>query len=521
VPAGARGSGLLSNSVNSGEPTLSDTPASLRELLDAIDRDRVALYVPEHDRRISFGALVSTIDRCGRRLRDLGVQRGDRVAFVLPNGPDFVLWILAMTGYGVTAAPLNPAYTTREFDFYLRDLAPRVLLVLSGQYAAARTAAAEADVRVADIEPGRWGHSAADGHTDALEEAADDDIALLLHTSGTTSRPKQVPLLHRNINASMHAIRDHYRLTEHDVSYCLMPLFHVHGLLASVYAALAAGGTVVIPERVSPSGFWRSLATDRVTWYSAAPTLHRMLLDKRPGDGAGTHQLRFVRSCSSPLPLELHERLEATLGAPVVQAYGMTEGSHQITSNPLPPRERRPASVGVAAGAEVALLAGGGVVAAGEDGEVVIRGPGVTPGYRNNPEANEEAFVDGWLRTGDLGSIDELGYLHLKGRIKELIIRGGENISPLEVEEALLRHPEVEQAVCFAVRDPKYGETVGAAVVARGEVSAADLRRHCAEHVASFKVPTAVVFVDAVPRTATGKPRRAEMAARFAADDGR
>jgi acyl-CoA synthetase (AMP-forming)/AMP-acid ligase II len=512
----------VTKSDRAGDPKAGSVPMqSLRDLLEAGRDDDVALLLPEKGEHVTYGQLVSSVDRLVAELRDLGVGRGDCVALVLPNGADFVHWILAMLRLGVAAAPLNPAYTAHEYSFYLDDLEPKLLMLPAGRFEAAREAA-PVGVRVVDLEMGAW-RSEGDKRSRTMNEsstaeATGDDIALLLHTSGTTSRPKQVPLLHRNVSASVRAIVNHYGLGASDVSYCVMPLFHVHGLVACLFAALAAGGSVVVPERVSPRGFWESLQRDGVTWFSAAPTLHQMLLDKRPSSGSAPtrNSLRFVRSCSSALPRQLSERMESEFEAPILQAYGMTEGSHQIASNPLPPRLRLAHSVGIPTGTEITTLgADGRLLPAGQAGEVMVRGPNVMPGYRNNPEANTVAFVDGWLRTGDRGVVDEQGYLHLEGRIKELIIRGGENISPLEVEEIVLLHPAISEAVCFAVPDAKYGESVGAAVVSIEPVTEQEIIRHCEEYLAAFKVPTRVVFVESIPRTATGKPRRSEMAARY------
>jgi acyl-CoA synthetase (AMP-forming)/AMP-acid ligase II len=355
-----------------------------------------------------------------------------------------------------------------------------------------------------------------DGHplrAAGFEPGRPDDPVLLLHTSGTTSRPKQVPLLQQNLTAQARSIATHYALTESDVSYCAMPLFHVHGLVASTLAQLAAGGTVVVPRRFSPRRFHAQAADHGVTWLSAGPTLHQMILEHATGP---LPVLRFLRSCSSALPVQLMQEAEDRYGVPMVEAYGMTEATHQMTSNPLPPASRRPGSVGVEAGAEVRIVdAAGADVPAGATGEVAVRGRGLTPGYLNNPEANAEAFVDGWFRTGDLGSVDGDGYLALVGRLKEMILRGGENIAPAEVEDVLRAHPAVIDAACFGVPDEKYGELVGAAVSLNADTDADALTAHCLDRLAAFKVPNVIHILDEVPRTATGKLQRRRIAARF------
>jgi oxalate---CoA ligase len=433
-------------------------------------------------------------------LRAGGVEPGDRVALAEPDGPEFLRLLVGVLAAGAAAAPLNPAYTEDEFRFYLEDLAPRALLLPAGGLPAARAAAADLDIPVPDLVDGRTTARSTD-----IGEPSGDDVALLLHTSGTTSRPKQVPLLHRNLAASARNIAAFYALGSDDVSYCAMPLFHVHGLVASVLAAYAGGGRVVVPQRFTPRGLLDELARQEVTWFSAGPTLHTMILerDEKSGEPAAAPSLRFLRSCSSALSPALLARVEERFGVPLLEAYGMTEASHQMTSNPLPPAAREPGSVGIPSGTEVTLIGG----------EVCIRGPGVTPGYLGNPEANVQSFVDGWFRTGDLGTIDENGYLRLKGRIKEMVIRGGENISPYEVEEALTSHPAVREAACFGLPDEKYGEEVAAVVALDGEAGVDELLAHCRERLAAFKAPKTLYVVDAIPKTATGKLQRQRLPA--------
>jgi acyl-CoA synthetase (AMP-forming)/AMP-acid ligase II len=344
-----------------------------------------------------------------------------------------------------------------------------------------------------------------------FESGDADDVALLLHTSGTTSRPKQVPLLQRNIMASSRTVAEHYRLGSNDVSYCVMPLFHIHGLVASTFAALIAGGSVVVPRRVAPGRFWKQARAAGVTWLSAGPTIHQMLLEQQDQKGPPS-TLRFVRSCSSALSPTLMKRAEENYGVPMLEAYGMTEASHQMSSNPLPPAPRPAGSVGVPTGTEIRIVdAAGNFLPDGEAGEVAIRGPGVTPGYLGNPEANTAAFFDGWFRTGDRGVLEN-GYLRLDGRLKELIIRGGENISPAEVEEVLKAHPAVADAACFGIPDEKYGEEVGAAVSLSGDADERALIDHCRERLTGVKVPKRLFLVPEVPRTATGKLQRRRIA---------
>jgi acyl-CoA synthetase (AMP-forming)/AMP-acid ligase II len=475
-----------------------------------------ALICPDDGSAVSHAELARAVFQLASVLTGLGVAHGDRVAIVLPNGPEFVELILAVTALGAVAAPLNPRYTGAEYAFYLDDLMPSLLLVQAGQGVDARRAAGErtvVDVALQPPGPPRLSVPRAGAPAPrSFTLGSPEDMAMLLHTSGTTRRPKQVPLLQRNLMASIRAIGAHYQLTEADVSYCAMPLFHVHGLIASALAQLAAGGAVVTPRRLTRRRYWQQMADYGVTWISASPTIHQELAEHGT---APARSVRFVRSCSSALSPGVMKRLENIYETPVLEAYGMTEASHQITSNPLPPRPRRPGSVGVPAGAQIRIVDDAGrVLSAGRAGEVAIRGPGVTPGYLNDPEASAEAFVDDWLRTGDRGVLDD-GYLRLEGRIKELIIRGGENISPAEVEAVLKEQPAVADAVCFGIDDEKYGQVIGAAVVLRAEASSAELRDRCRESLADYKVPKVIHVVGEIPRTATGKPQRVLLAAQL------
>ena len=343
------------------------------------------------------------------------------------------------------------------------------------------------------------------------------DVALILHTSGTTSRPKRVPLSHANLLTSARNIAATYQLTPEDVSLCVMPLFHVHGLVASTLATLFAGGTVVVPPKFNPLSFWPTVRDYRATWYSAVPTIHQVLLSRAKTRPAGAEQLRFIRSCSAALSPQTMAELEERFGVPLLEAYGMTEAAHQMASNPLPPGARKAGSVGRGTAVEIAILnERGDEMPPGATGEVSIKGANVFGGYEGNSEANAESFSHGWFRTGDQGHLDSQGYLTLVGRIKELINRGGEKISPREIDDTLATHPAVAEAVCFGIPDRVYGEQVAAAVVLDGEASEKDLIAHCRSSLSDFKCPTTIYIVESIPRTATGKIQRRNVAAAIA-----
>ena len=485
-------------------------------LLDLIERndEHPALIVPGTGATVSYAEMHAAVDRVARELVQVGIAPGDAVAMAFLNGPEMVIGFLAIVAAGAAAAPLNPAYTADEFRGYLVDLRPRAMIFHDGAGEAARAVCHELGIRVLNATADAPGAlTVASGGGGPLPARDPHARALLLHTSGTTSRPKVVPLRQRNLASSARAVAATYGLDGADVSHCVMPLFHVHGLVASTLATLCTGGTVLVPPRFSASAFWRDTVTHGATWYSAVPTIHGVLTARAADEPVPDNQLRFARSCSSSLASPLQAQAEERLQLPVIQAYGMTEAAHQMASNPLPPAERRHGSVGLATGTEIAVLDDHWrAVATGEVGEVAVRGDSVVDGYLDNPEANASSFRDGWFRTGDLGKLSADGYLTLEGRIKEMINRGGEKISPLEVEDALLRHPAVAEAVVYAREDGKYGEQVAAAVVAKTPVSEDELQAHCAASLASFKVPASIALLDAIPKGPTGKVQRRMMA---------
>src|SRR5580700_11066208 len=449
-------------------------------------------------------------------LASVGIRRGDTVAIALPNGLPSIVSFLAASIAG-TAAPLNLAYPYEEFLFFLGDTNAKILLCppVGAEYA--RSAAADKKIRVLSVKMSDDGNVRLEGagNGGSLTEPTADDIALVLHTRGSTGRPKRVPLRHFNLAVSSANIANTYALTEEDVSLCIMPLFHIHGLIGSTMATLLTGGTVVVPTKFNALSFWRTVRENRVTWYSGVPTMHQLLLARAQHKPAEADTLRFIRSCSAPLSAELIHKIEGLFGVPFVEAYGMTEAAHQMTSNPLPPRHRKAGSVGVGIGLRISIMdAEGNHLGTNHRGEIAIQGANVFRGYENNTEANARAFVNGWFRTGDQGFLDSDCYLHLTGRIKDIIIRGGENIAPHEVDEILLRHPAVAAAVTFGCPHPTLGEEVCAAVVLHEPHGAAEsaLIRHCRELLAEYKCPTKIYLVESIPTTATGKIRRRAVA---------
>jgi len=495
-------------------------PSTLLGLMASIPADQTAILLPESNIRISYGNLREQITAVAQALAAHGVRRGDRVGMALPNGLPTIVAFLAASEAG-TSAPLNPAYREEEFKFYLEDTNARVLLLPPTGAEDARRAAGSS-VPALSVDMDASGRITVDGKTGGVSYAAPtiEDVALILHTSGSTGRPKRVPLTHANLSISAQNVAATYQLSSSDVSLCVMPLFHVHGLVASTLATLATGGTVVVPAKFSPLSFWRVARDAGATWYSAVPTIHQLLLARaEPGSKPpGAEKLRFIRSCSAALPPQVMHDLEAAFGAPVLEAYGMTEAAHQMASNPLPPSARKPGSVGQGTNVGISIRdENGNVLPSGARGEVCISGPNVVSGYENNPEANATAFFGEWFRTGDQGTLDEHGYLSLTGRLKEMINRGGEKISPREIDEVLLTHPAIAEAVAFGMSHQTWGEEVAAAVKLRDGASAkeAEILAFCRERLADFKRPKQIFITEAIPRTATGKIQRRVVAQAF------
>jgi len=477
---------------------------------------------------LSYSALRANVHKTVAALNSFGIGRQDRVALVLPNGPAMATAFVSIAA-GATAAPLNPAYRADEFEFYLSDLQAKALVVEAGSESPALAVAEKLGVRILQLSPSEEGAGAFTLTPLQASPAAapqlpglakPEDIGLILHTSGTTSRPKIVPLSHLNICASACNIRDTLQLSAADCGLNVMPLFHIHGLIAGLLAPLAAGSNIFCTPGFNVLKFFGWISEAKPSWYTAVPTMHQTILARVPHnrDVIAANPLRFLRSSSSSMPPQVIAELESVFNAPLIEAYGMTEAAHQMACNPLPPAKRIPGTVGIAAGPEVSIMdEQGNLLPCGSTGEIVIRGANVTAGYENNPKANGEAYADGWFRTGDQGVMDAEGYLRITGRLKEIISRGGEKFSPREVDEILMDHPAVQQVVTFGIPHDKLGEEVGAAVVLREGASATEkeLREFAAIRLADFKVPRKILFLDDIPKGATGKLQRIGLAAKL------
>lgn len=466
---------------------------------------------------VRYDDLLTVVDRLAGQLAALGVVSTDRVAIAMPNGPDAALLSLAVAACA-TAAPLNPAYKPAEFSFYLSDLEASVAITLKDgpgleDVAPAGMLALTVTGSLHDLELENQGSPVPQG---AARYSSPDDVALVLHTSGTTARPKQVPLTHRNLTGSARNVSNTLELGPDDHGMNVMPLFHIHGLVAGLFAPLSAGGAVTCTPGFDALRFHRWIDRTQPSWFTAVPTMYQLLQARAERrELSSTGALRFVRSSSAPMPPAALTAAEELFRAPFVEAYGMTEAAHQMTANPLPPGERKPGSVGVDGLTEVRVMReDGSWASAGERGEAVIRGECVTSGYVANPAANEASFVDGWFRTGDLAHLDEDGYLFITGRLKEIINRGGTKISPREIDEVLLAHPEVAQTVAFAISHKWLGEDVAAAVVLQegSTVTESDIRSFAAERLVASRVPDKIVILIEIPKGPTGKLQRIGLA---------
>ena len=493
--------------------------ATIVDLLQNGKDGATAIVVPELADPVTFAELRRQVRNLAGQLNALGIGRGDRVAIVLPNGPAMAISFLAVASCA-TAAPLNPAYREEEFKFYMDDLKAKALITFADDMPAAHRAAGNDVMRLTLVgEPDNYQLMRSGVTPRAVEPAyaEPDDVALVLHTSGTTARPKIVPLTQRNLATSAGNIINALSLTESDRCLNVMPLFHIHGLIAALLSSLTAGASVVTTPGFDAFKFFAWMDETHPTWYSAVPTMHQLALTRasRQADVIARNPLRFIRSSSAALPPVVMDELESKFGAPVIEAYGMTEASHQMATNPLPPAVHKAGSVGKGVGVEVSIMdEDGNLVPRGTTGEVVIKGGNVTLGYENNPAANASSFTNGWFRTGDQGYQDEDGYLYLTGRLKEIINRGGEKISPREIDEILLEYPSIAQATAFAMPHERLGEEVAAAVVLKEGASAEEkeLRDYCATRLADFKVPRTILILQDIPKGPTGKIQRVGLA---------
>ena len=484
--------------------------------------DNLIFLTSEKNEKLSYGEFKIFNEKISRQLAATNVKNSDRAAIVLPNGPLMASSFLSISSY-MSAAPLNPSYKQEEFEFYLDDLKPKFLLVEPNSKSLAVIAAKNLNIpvfemKIYDNQPlGTF--ELFDKETN-YKNPNDYDEALVLHTSGTTSRPKIVPLSNLNIFTSAVNISKSLKLTADDHCLNIMPLFHIHGLIAVLSASAKVGASVCASNGFNALKFLDLAETQNITWYSGVPTMHQAILlrAQKNSDKAKKLNLRFIRSSSASLPPAIFEQLNDIFQTPVIEAYGMTEATHQMASNPLPPAIQKPGLVGMPAGPEICIMNDKNEkLSQGEIGEICIKGNNVTSGYENNPEANKQSFVNDWFRTGDEGFFDEDGYLKISGRLKEIINKGGEKISPLEVDNILMDFPPIDQALCFGYKDKMLGEDIAVAIKLKENKSCTedDIKSYANEKLAKFKIPKKIFIVEDIPKGATGKLQRIGLAKKF------
>ena len=494
---------------------------TIRNMINQQNDDLIFL-TSEKNEKLSYGEFKIFNEKISRQLAATNIINSDRAAIVLPNGPLMASSFLSISSY-MSAAPLNPSYKQEEFEFYLDDLKPKFLLVEPNSKSLAVIAAKNLNIpvfemKISDNQPlGTF--ELFDKETD-YKNPNDYDEALVLHTSGTTSRPKIVPLSNLNIFTSAVNISKSLKLTAADHCLNIMPLFHIHGLIAVLSASAKVGASVCASNGFNALKFLDLAETQNITWYSGVPTMHQAILlrAQKNSDKAKKLNLRFIRSSSASLPPAIFEQLNDMFQTPVIEAYGMTEATHQMTSNPLPPAIQKPGLVGMPAGPEICIMNDKNEkLPQGEIGEICIKGDNVTNGYENNPEANKQSFVNDWFRTGDEGFFDEDGYLKISGRLKEIINKGGEKISPLEVDNILMDFPPIDQALCFGYKDKMLGEDIAVAIKLKENKSCTedDIKSYANEKLAKFKIPKKIFIVEDIPKGATGKLQRIGLAKKF------
>ncbi len=493
----------------------------VRNIFENVNDENIAL-TSEISTKLNYKDLKSFIDKISKQLAGNGLSNKDRAAIVLPNGPYMASSFLAISSY-MSAAPLNPSYKSEEYEFYLKDLNPKIVLVEKNSENPVVDVAKKLKIELCEINPEKDGPSGIFNIYEKESEFSlpnENDEALVLHTSGTTSRPKIVPLTNKNIFSSAENISKSLNLSKNDHCLNIMPLFHIHGLIAILASSMKAGASVCASNGFNAIKFLDIAKSEKITWYSGVPTMHQAILlrARRNLEIAKALKLRLIRSSSASLPPAVFNDLNDVFSCPVIEAYGMTEATHQMTSNPLPPMQQKAGFVGLPAGPEVCIMnENGEVLNQGDEGEVCIKGENVTLGYDNNEEANKTSFTNGWFRTGDQGYFDNEGYLKISGRLKEIINKGGEKISPLEVDNVLMDHPLIDQAVCFGYEDKMLGENIASAIIIKnGEIcSENDVLEYAKEKLAKFKIPKKIFFVEEIPKGATGKLQRNVLAKKF------
>ena len=479
-------------------------------------KNKTIKIIADDNTVVNKQTLESLVKKNSRVLLQNQVNKNENVAIVLNNSIDFVVSFFSIVNVGVSA-PLNPNYTEAEFSFYFKDLKPKIIISNFEENHPAILCAKKNNIKVIKIENFSFVNAVKNKIKTKIKTSNTNDIALILHTSGTTSKPKMVPLNHKNLVTSAKNIGKTLKLSIKDKNIILMPSFHIHGIVASILAPLVFGGKIVILPRFNALSFFKSLEKHSPTWFTGVPTMLQAVLDRasRNSKIISKSKLRFIRSSSASLPTSILTEIEKVFKVPVIESYGMTEASHQMTSNLLPPKKRKVGSVGVPTGINVKTVDDNfKKLKADQVGEILIKGKSILKKYIASKDINRNAFINGWFRTGDLGYLDKDGYLYISGRIKEIINRGGEKISPKEVDEVFTSNKKVNKAVSFAVKHPKLGEDIALAVVLNNNIkcTANELKQFAKNKLAGFKIPKQILFLDEIPLGATGKIQRIGLA---------
>ena len=509
-----------------------DDPRTVTALVDARAADRgdaTYLVATETGRTLGFAELQASCRRIGTLLGRHGVDTGANVAVVMPNGIATVRLLLGAMYCGRAVVPVNLLSQAEQMRYVIGhagcrlvfaspDWATRLREILAGSDPMPTIVEVDPDVATIPGE-GQAGaeneRSAAGEHGAPQPAPSPDDLALLMYTSGTTGRPKGVMLSHANLAANAHAISREHRLGPSDRVAAVLPLYHINAFAVTMLAPLAHGGSLVMPAKFSAARFWPLATESACTWINVVPTIVSYLLEGEAPPREALARVRFCRSASAALPPEHHLAFERKFGIGIIETMGLTETVAPAFSNPLEPSRRKVGSVGRASGCEACVVdERGEALPDGTPGEILIRGPQVTAGYYKNADATAAAFFPGgWLRTGDIGRRDADGFFFITGRIKELIIKGGENIAPREIDEVLLRHPAVLDAAAVGVPDRHYGQEIAACVVRRegADCTEAELRDFCLGHLGRYKTPKAIHFVQELPRGPSGKVQRLKL----------
>ncbi|MDO4345103.1 MAG: AMP-binding protein [Eubacteriales bacterium] len=480
--------------------------------------EQVLMRCARTGKTLTYRQLAEQVAATAEELLGHGLRQGSKVLLVMENSVEFALSFFGITQFGGIAVPVNTMLKEAELEYLIKDseaaavfLSEEFLKYIPKPYREKQIRLKNGRILLlisAETAKKDWPEN-----EDSAYVQEPEDVAMMLYTSGTTGHPKGVILSYRNLLSKAEHIRKAHLLTERDTVLCVLPWFHINGLVITLITPLASDGKIVIGGKFSVTNFWDDVEKYHITWFSGVPTMYSHLLSRGIPEDKDKSSLRFARSASSPLPVAVLEEFERRCGVPIIESYGITEGASQITTNPMPPKTCKPGSVGLPFGNEIRIVDGQMQdLPAGALGEVLIKGDNITRGYYRKPEETEKSFSGEWFHSGDLGYLDGDGYLYLDGRIKELINRAGEKFSPREVDEVLYRLEGVELAATVGVPDEVYGEEVAAFIVRKNDSLTENMVKDwCQAHLAAYKVPRKVFFIEDLPKGGNGKIQRLKL----------